>query len=90
MRGARARRLRKAASAMCVAEGTNEGKGYNEYNQAMNRLQMRPALDKEGFPMMVGGEYLMKPEKTPGTVTCAWVWRNIYKTLKRMYKSGKR
>lgn len=88
MRGKRARRLRKAATRLCESREIPLGKGYGEYNQAMNCLTMDVARDKDDNPIKVGHEFMLAPKKNPGTVTCAWALRNMYKTLKRLYRNG--
>jgi hypothetical protein len=64
------------------------GEGYNEYNQAMNRVDWEPQLDNNGHPMMdPGGTALMKPGKFPGTITCVWHVRVMYQQLKKRWKA---
>jgi len=82
MNGRKARELRRMATTMLEKLGTPLGKGYNEYNQAMNRYE----LVKD----VVNGVNVVKPEKAPGTITCAWEWRNTYQTLKKNYKLRRR
>ena len=90
MRGSKAKKLRKLASIICQQEGIKQGEGYNEYNQAMNRLDWGPMLDPDGYPAYdEDGVPLMKPEKAPGTITCAWKVRTMYLNLKREFR-GKR
>ena len=91
MRGKKAKHLRKMARAILQSKGIPLGKGYNEYRQAMNARAWKPVLDKEGKAMIdpLDGKPLMKFEKSnPGTIACAWVWRNFYQSIKRMVKAG--
>jgi hypothetical protein len=90
MNGKRAKKLRKMAALIVVK--TMKAKlsdGYNEYNHAMNRIDWEPQLDSKGFPMKdPDGVGLMKPGKFPGTLTCAWKWRVLYKMMKHQWMSG--
>ena len=87
MRGSRAKHLRKMAAQLVLQNGAKGlGDGFNQYHQAMNMIQWEPQLDDEGFPMRdPEGMGLMKPGKFPGTITTAWKWRAMYKTLKKMW-----
>ena len=85
MNGKKAKRLRKLAGALCRKEGIKLSEGYRQYNQAMNRIDWVPQLDDNGLTVMdPDGMPLMKPDKCPGTITCAWKVRVMYKNLKRM------
>jgi hypothetical protein len=85
MRGKKAKRLRRLAGTLCRQEGIKLGEGYNTYNQAMNRIDWVPQLDDKGYPMMdPEGVPMMKTDQCPGTVTCAWKVRVMYKGLKRL------
>lgn len=88
MRGKRAKYLRRMAAELVIRDGAKGlGEGYNEYHQAMNMIQWGPQLDESGLPMLdPEGMALMKPDKFPGTITNAWKWRVMYRTLKRMWK----
>jgi len=86
VRGKRAKKLREAATVLLEGDGTKMSEGYREYNQAMNRAQMVAALDENDQPIIVGGQPTLKPELLPGTITCAWVFRNTYKLLKKGWK----
>ena len=84
MRGIKAKKLRKLATLLCQKEGIKLGEGYNQYNQAMNRLDWEPVTDPDGNVARDGdGLPMMKPGKAPGTITCAWKWRIMYQNLKR-------
>lgn len=85
MRGKKAKRFRKLAlEYVLTVMKKSAGEGYNEYNQAVNRIHWEPQLDNDGLPMMdPGGTPLMKPGKFPGTITCAWHTRVMYKFLKK-------
>lgn len=85
MRGKKAKRLRKMAGALLRKEGIKLGEGYNQYNQAMNRMDWVPQLNDDGFPVLdPEGLPMMKIDKCPGTITCAFKARVMYKQLKRM------
>lgn len=85
MRGKKAKRFRLQAKKYVSAIMQKDlMEGWNEYHQVDNRLQMMPLLDDDGMPVTdQDGEFLMKPEKTPGTIHCAWHVRVIYKLLKK-------
>jgi hypothetical protein len=84
MRGKRAKKLRKLAAYMCEKDGIKLGEGYNQYNQAMNRIDWEPQLMDDSMPMLdPEGVPLMKPTKQPGTITTAWKFRTMYQNLKR-------
>lgn len=85
MRGKKAKRFRLQAKKYVSAVMQKDlMEGYNTYHQVDNRLQMMPMLDDDGYPMQDGdGEFLVKPEMTPGTVHCGWHLRVIYKLLKK-------
>lgn len=87
MNGKRAKKLRRMALEYVVGvmkKGAEEG--YNQYNQAMNRIEMQPSLDENGHPILVGGQAVLKPTKAPGTITSAWHLRTMYKHLKKRWK----
>ena len=88
MNGKQAKRLRRMA--LAFIEGPMKAKasdGFNEYNQAMNRIDWEPQLDDDSFPMKdPDGVPLMKPGKFPGTITCAWKVRVMYQMLKYRWK----
>ena len=85
MRGKKAKRLRRLAGDLCRKEGIKLGEGYRQYNQAMNRIDWVPQLKDDGMPLLdPDGQPLMKPDKCPGTITCAWKARVMYKNLKRL------
>jgi hypothetical protein len=89
MNGKKAKKLR--AMAVQMVTGPMKAKvsdGYNEYNQAMNRIDWAPQMDDKGFPMKdPDGVALMKPDKFPGTLTCAWKVRVMYQALKAQWKA---
>lgn len=88
MRGSRAKKLRRIALEYVVGiMKKSAGEGYNEYNQAMNRIEWETVLDKNGHPVIVGGQAMKKPGKAPGTITCAWHTRVMYKQLKKRWKA---
>ena len=84
MRGKKAKRLRRLATLICKQQGIKLGEGYNTYNQAMNRVDWENMLDADGSPMLdpETNRPLRKPAPAPGTITCAWKWRTMYKNLK--------
>jgi len=89
MRGSRAKKLKRIATEYVVRVlKKSAGEGYNEYNQAMNRIEMQPALDENSHPIMVGGQATLIPAKAPGTITCAWHVRVMYQQLKQRWKRG--
>jgi hypothetical protein len=91
MRGKKAKKLRKLAMSLLHKEGMSAGEGFNQYNQAMNRMEWEPQLDDDGLPLMdPEGQPLMKPGYAPGTLTTAWKFRTMYQNLKRIYKVAKR
>ena len=84
MNGKRAKKIRKVARLLCDREGIKLGEGYNNYNQAMNKIDLEPQLDDEGLPMIdPEGVPLMKPGKQPGTITTDWKYRTMVQKLKR-------
>lgn len=85
MNGKKAKRLRRLAQQYVTqVMDKKAGEGYNKYNQAMNRVDWEPQLDNDGLPLMdPDGMALMKPGKFPGTITCAWHTRVMYKSLKK-------
>jgi hypothetical protein len=89
MNGKRAKKLRRAALVYITTKlEASAGEGHNEYNQAMNRYTWAPALDADGFPVKdPEGVGLMTPEKSPGTITCAWKWRVMYQSMKKLWKA---
>jgi len=90
MRGKRAKKLRRIAlQYVLTVMKKSAGEGRNEYNQAMNRIEWEPMLNPEtSHPMMdPDGFPLMKPGKAPGTITSAWHWRVMYKSLKKQWKN---
>ena len=92
MNGKKAKRLRRLATIICQQEKVPLGKGYNEYNQAMNRISWEPTKDGDGNIARdpETGDPLIKPGKAPGTITTAWQWRTLYKKLKRQFSNGRR
>jgi hypothetical protein len=92
MRGKRSKHLMNIARqyvAGVMKKGA--GEGYNEYHQAMNRIDWEPQLKENGHPMLdPDGHALMKPAKAPGTITCAWHVRVMYQGLKKQWiKNGR-
>jgi hypothetical protein len=68
---------------------SSAAEGKDVYNQAMNRISWAPQLDAKGFPLKdPDGVALMKPDKFPGTVTNAWKWRVLYRSMKRQWIRG--
>ena len=88
MRGKRAKHLRRLTETILSNMGTEWSDGYNQYNQAMNRIDWVPQLDDQGLPLMDPEGYaMMRPDKAPGTITTAWKFRATYQTLKKQWKS---
>jgi hypothetical protein len=90
MNGKVAKKLRRMARH--IVTGPMKAKasdGYNEYNQAMNCLGWTAQLDGDGLPMKdPDGQFLKTIEKRPGTITCAWKVRVMYKALKGQWKAA--
>jgi hypothetical protein len=90
MNGSRAKKLRRVAlDYVLTIMKVSAGEGKDVYNHAMNRIDWMPQLDSDGFPMKdPDGVPLMKPDKFPGTLTNAWKWRVLYRSLKAQWKGG--
>ena len=91
MNGKTAKKLRRMALGMVTGPmKAKASDGYNEYNQAMNCLSWTTQLDKDGFPMKDpgGSGFLRTIEKKPGTITCAWKVRVMYKALKARWQAA--
>ena len=84
MRRTRAKKLRKLAAQYVVSVMKKKYfDGWNEYHQAMNCVSWEPQLNDNGYPMFdPEGAVLLKPGFVPGTITCAWHVRVLYKKLK--------
>jgi hypothetical protein len=87
MRGKRAKHLKLIATQYVVSVmKKGAGEGYNEYHQAMNRIEWQPQLKDNGHPMLdPDGVALMKPGKAAGTITSAWHVRVMYQGLKKQW-----
>lgn len=92
MRGKKAKLLRRQAKAYVLYKLKKPlGEGYNTYHQVDNRLSMEPVLDDDGFPKIDGdGNPLVGVKKMPGTITCGWHFRTVYKMLKRVHREHRR
>ena len=87
MRGSRAKKLHRIAlEYVLTIMKKSAGEGYNEYNQAMNRIEWEHVMDDKGMPLMIDGDFMKKPGKAAGTITCAWHTRVMYKQLKKRWK----
>lgn len=87
MNGKQAKRLRAVALKMVTGPmKAKAGDGYNEYNQAMNRLEWTNQVGEDGMAMKdPDGQFLKTLDKAPGTLTCAWKVRVMYLLLKKQW-----
>jgi hypothetical protein len=92
MRGSRSKKLYRLAHEYVVGVmKKSAGEGFNQYHQAMNRIDWEPQLTDKGHPLFdPDGHPLMKPGKFPGTITCANHVRVMYKALKKQWKNRAR
>jgi hypothetical protein len=89
MNGKQSKKLRRMALAMVTGPmKAKASDGYNEYNQARNCLSWKTQLDSDGLPMRdpAGSGFLKTLVQNPGTITCAWKVRVMYKALKAQWK----
>ena len=100
MNGKRAKLLRRLALRITNSEGISGGTGRNRYLQDMNCIAWEPAYkdghrhDYDDPDNNLGHERVTDPDGNimlgafynPGTIRSKWVFRVVYRNLKREWK----
>lgn len=89
MNGKRAKLIRKRTAELLTSIGIPLGEGHGDYKQINNCVSWEVATDPDGKILRdPDGIQLLRPTKTPGTITHKWKYKVFYKWLKKMWKQG--
>jgi hypothetical protein len=92
MNQSRAKYIRRVAEKVLAATKYKMSDGHGLYHRDNNHIVWEPKFDENGLRVKdPEGKMLLEPVKKPGTIHCAWNYRILYKSLKKLWKdtSGK-